>query len=180
MLSKLIHMPYDASYDLECNSYRIEPKNPNCSQEVETWQATLSNGKIVTIEIGRTYDMSNFTLELDSEEYYDVLNNSKKGTIVINNFDYNVDYIRLEKELWVEINGISIDNMSKIKGLTFKEKQELYRIIYKWDIIERTEKSSGSESDSDSDFDEEKLTHNNCSHISTKYAIVNGYNVNKL
>ena len=30
MLSKLAHMPYDLSYDIECSSYRIEPKNINC------------------------------------------------------------------------------------------------------------------------------------------------------
>ena len=49
---------------------------------------------------------------------------------------------------------------------------ELYRrTIYKWGPISR-EKSSGSESNSDSEFDEEKLTHNNCKHLTTKYAII--------
>ena len=180
MLSKLIHMPYDMSYDMETTSYRIEPKNNNCSQELETWQASLKNGKLINIEIGRLYNMSTFTLELDKEEYQDLINNSENGTIVINDFDYNVEYIRQEKEIWVEINGVPLNSTSKIPNLNDREKQELYRIIYKWDIIERTEKSSGSESDSDSDFDEEKLCHNKCKHLNTKFAIINGFKLTEL
>ena len=180
MLSKLVHMPYDMSYDMETKSYRIQPKNNNCSQEVETWQTSLKNGKIVNIEIGRLYDMSNFTLELDREEYQELTKNSEKGTIVINDFDYNIEYIRQEKEIWIEINGVPLSNNNNIPNLNSREKQELYRIIYKWDIVERTEKSSGSESDSDSDFDEEKLSHNNCKHLNTKFAIINGFKLTEL
>ena len=124
--------------------------------------------------------MSNFTLELDKEEYQDLIDNSENGTIVINDFDYNIEYIRQEKETWVEINGVPLNSNSKIPNLNIREKQELYRIIYKWDIIERTEKSSGSESDSDSDFDEEKLSHNKCKHLNTKFAIINGFKLTEL
>ena len=180
MLSKLAHMPYDISYDIECSSYRIEPKNINCSQELETWRATLKNGKTINIEIGRLYNMSNFIVELDNEEYKELINNSESGTIVINDFDYNIEYIRQEKDTWIEINGIPLNSKTKIPNLSWNERQEIYRIIYKWDIIERTDKSSGSESESDSDFDMEKMTHNNCKHLNTKYAIINGFKINKL
>ena len=180
MLSKLVHMPYDMSYDMETTSYRIEPKNNKCSQELETWEASLTCGKIVHIKIGRIYDMSKFTLELDNQEREELINNSENGTIVINDFDYNVEYIRQEKDSWIEINGVQLNSINKIPNINFREKQELYRIIYKWDLIERTEKSSGSESDSDSDFDEQKLSHNNCKHINTQYAIINGFKLTEL
>ena len=180
MLSKLVHMPYDMSYDMETASYRIEPKNKNCSQELETWEASLKNGKVINIEIGRIYNMSNFTLELDREEYQNLINNSENGTVVINDFDYNVEYIRQEKDTWIEINGVPLNGNNIIPNINLMEKQELYRTIYKWDIIKRTKKSSGSESDSDSDFDEEKLSHNNCKHLSTKFAIINGFKLTEL
>jgi len=180
MLSKLKIMPSDNKYSDSVNSYSIEPRKNNSCQEVEIWKTILSNGKTVNVEIGRLYDMGKFTLELDQQEYDTLINNCNSGTIIINDFDYNIDYVRNVKDIWVEVNGIPLKACNKIPDINSQEKMELYRIIYKWDIIARDEKSSGSESNSDSDFDEQKLTHNNCIHLTTKYAIINGFDINEL
>lgn len=180
MLSKLSMIP-DSYLEIEDfdnpKQYSIKPRNTSSCQRLDIWKATLSNNKTVLIEVGKLYDIGNFKVYLDSDEYSDINFNSSFGTIVISDFDYSIKSLRQLKETWIEINNTPFNLKSKIPNLTLDEKQELYRIIYKWDVVEREEKSSGSESDSDSDFDDKKLSRNNCELITTKYAIVNGYKV---
>ena len=182
MLSKISIAPSFKSYDFydnEINTYSIKPGMVGGCQELDLWSTTLTTGKQVTIEVGRLYGAAKFTAELDNEEYSDLLSCSKTGTIVLNDFDYNLIYTKDQRDLWIEVNGVPLKAGIDIPNITKKEKMELYRTIYKWDLISR-EKSSGSESNSDSEFDEEKLTHNNCKHLTTKYAIIRGYQIIKL
>jgi len=166
-------------YGNETNTYSIKPGMCGGCQELDFWKTTLSSGKEVIVEVGRLYGAAKFTAELNNDEYSNLLSCSKTGTIVLNDFDYNLIYTKDQRDTWIEINGVPLKLCTDIPNITQKEKMELYRIIYKWDIISR-EKSSGSESNSDSDFDEEKLNHNNCKHLCTKYAVIRGYQLIKL
>jgi hypothetical protein len=166
-------------YSNETNTYSIKPGMCGGCQELDFWKTTLSNGKEVIVEVGRLYGAAKFTIELNNDEYSNLLSCSKTGTIVLNDFDYNLIYTKGQQDTWIEINGVPLNLCTNLPNITQQEKMELYRIIYKWDVISR-EKSSGSESNSDSDFDEEKLNHNNCKHLSTKYAIIRGYQLIKL
>jgi len=164
--------------DSDVSSYTIVPGLAGACQQLDIWNATLSTGKTLNIEIGKLYNNARFTIELDSEEYSDLLSFCKTGTIVLNDFEHEITHIKELKDTWIEINGVPLKAEVDIPDVTKSEKMELYRIIYKWDIESR-EKSSGSESNSDSDFDERKL-HNNCIHLMTKYAIIRGYKLMKL
>lgn len=180
MLSKLPMIPdsYLKTEDFgNPKQYYIKPRNTSSCQRLDIWKATLSNNKTVVVEVGKLYDIGNFKVYLDSDEYSDITSNSNFGTIVISDFDYSINSLRQLKETWIEVNSTPFTLKNKIPYLTRDEKFELYRIIYKWDVVEREDKSSGSESDSDSDFDDKKLSRNNCELIATKYAIVNGYEI---
>lgn len=180
MLSKLRMIP-SSHTDFEVFNktieYSIKPRNTSSCQKLDIWRATLSNNKTVFIEVGKLYDIGNFKVSLDSEEHFNMNTNCNFGTIVISDFDYNIVSLRQLKETWIEINNTPFNMRNKIPNITQSEKYELYRLIYKWDVVEREEKSSGSESESDSDFDDNKLSRNNCKLLTTKYAIVNGYKI---
>lgn len=181
MLSKMKFIPGDNWEKGYNGTYYITTLDESYCQETEIWKATLNSGKKINIEIGRLYNKGRFTIVLDDVEvsYFDKMV-SNNECFVVSDFDYNIDYMQDLKEQWVEINGYRITTKDDIPNLNESEKMELYRIIYKWDITQRTEKSSGSESDSDSDFDEEKMVHNSCKHTNTKYALINGYKLTRM
>jgi hypothetical protein len=141
MLSKM------AKYEI----FRIK-LTPNLASEwgevTTEWKRTLTTGKEAIIRVTNTISCGDAYVDIDEEQYQELLLKSDQD-VMLTHYDGGFE------NYGCGIGKVTVTCCNEYV-LNEQEKNEVYRSIYKWDLVYR-EKSSDSESDSGSEMDQAKL-----------------------
>ena len=124
-----------------------------------TWQKTISNGRIVTLEIKNDYSIANAYIYTTPDAASTIVSAcSTKNIIDLDEYDGDIEAQAVPHSRMLSVDNIELDvnKLTESGMFTREEAKEIYRTALKWDIVIR-DKSSDSESCSDSDCDTKKL-----------------------
>ncbi len=178
MLSKMAR-PETNYESLVCFKLEIKHDLQSCYIKSTVWQKTISNGRVITLEVNDEYVDANayiYTTALTAN--YIKLNNSREPSLCLDNYDGDIEPTKPYINRVMKIDGIELDYNKLVASgqFTSKEAIEIYRNVVKWDIIPR-DKSSDSESESDSECDIKKLQKNEWKYSGEKNIIVGTFNI---
>ena len=178
MLSKMARP--ETNYEgLVCFKLEIKSDLQSCYIKSTVWQKTISNGRVITLEVNDEYAEANayiYTTALMAN--YIRLNNSREPSLRLDNYDGDIEPTKPCINRVMKIDGIELDHNKLVASgqFTSEEATEIYRNVVKWDIIPR-DKSSDSESESDSECDTKKLQKNEWKYSGEKNIIVGTFDI---
>lgn len=132
------------------------------------WKRTLSTGREVMIAVTSTISKGVAYVNVEEQQYSELIEAaSKSDPVVLDMYDGAFDSYRYGP---LTVECINHDN------LNLDESKEVYRSIYKWDLILR-EKSSESESELESELDEEKINRHQWICCGETHNLVGGFTI---
>ena len=148
---------------------RLVPKQDKHFGKVITkWKRTLSTGREVMIAVTSSISKGVAYVNVEEQQCSELMEaESKCDPIVLDTYDGAFDSYRY--------GPLTVECMDH-ESLNPTESKEVYRSIYKWDLILR-EKSSDSESESESELDQEKIKRHQWICCGETHHLVGGFTI---
>lgn len=135
---------------------------------ITKWKRTLSTGREVMIAVTSSISKGLVYVNVEEQQFSELIEAaSKSDPIVLDIYDGAFDSYRYGP---LTVECINHDNLNS------DESREVYRSIYKWDLILR-EKSSDSESESESELDQEKINRHQWICCGETHHLVGGFTI---
>lgn len=141
-------------------------------QIITKWRRRLTTGKEVTIQVINTISSGKVFVDIIDDDIFDKLNANKENDIILDDYEGAVE------NYGYGINKVTVKCCDQ-DGLSEDEKKELYRSIYKWDLVYR-EKSSDSESDSGSEIDQAKIQKHSWICCGEQQRLIGGFTIKNM
>lgn len=148
---------------------RLVPKqNEHFGKLITKWKRTLSTGREVMIAVTSSISNGVAYVNVKEQQCRELIKASTKSNpLVLDMYNGAFESYRYGP---ITVECIDQDNLNSV------EKKELYRSIYKWDLILR-EKSSDSDSESESEFDQEKTKRDKWIYCGETHHLVGGFGI---
>lgn len=135
---------------------------------ITRWKRVLTTGKQVTIEVTSTISTGTAHVYLDEQSCEALIASSKLDhTVILDDYE---GAFECYKHGPLTVACLESDDM------TSQESKEVYRSIYKWDLVYR-DKSSDSESESGSEPDQEKIQRHMWVCCGEEHRLVGGFTI---
>jgi hypothetical protein len=141
-------------------------------QIITKWRRRLTTGKEVTIQVTNTISSGKVFVDIIDDDIFDKLNANKENDIILDDYDGAVE------NYGYGINKVTVKCCDQ-DGLSEDEQKELYRSIYKWDLVYR-DKSSDSESDSGSEIDQAKIQKHSWICCGEQQRLIGGFTIKNM
>jgi hypothetical protein len=140
-------------------------------QIITKWKRRLSTGREVSIYVINTVSSGKVFVDITDDDVFDKLNENNDKDIILD------EYCGAVENYGYSINKVTVKCCDQ-QNLNETEKKELYRSIYKWDLVYR-EKSSDSESDSGSEIDQAKIKKHSWVCSGEQQRLIGGFTIKK-
>ena len=150
---------------------RLVPKqNQHFGKLITKWKRTLSTGREVMIAVTSSISNGVAYVNVKEQQCRELIKASiKSNPLVLDMYNGAFESYHYGP---ITVECIDQDNLNSV------EKKELYRSIYKWDLILREKSSdSESESESESEFDQEKTKRHKWIYCGETHHLVGGFAV---
>tara|TARA_A200000113_G_scaffold222178_2_gene235337 strand:- start:432 stop:923 length:492 start_codon:yes stop_codon:yes gene_type:complete len=138
-------------------------------QIITKWRRNLSTGREVVIDVTNTISSGKVYVDIIRDDVLDKIIQQRENDIILDYYDGSV------QNYGYGINKVTVKCCNQ-EDLSEDEKKELYRSIYKWDLVYR-EKSSDSESDSGSELDQAKIKRHQWICCGEQHVLIGGFNI---
>lgn len=138
-------------------------------QIITKWKRQLASGKEVSIYVINTISSGEVYVDIFDDDMFVKINQNNNNDIVLDHYDGAVQNYRYG------INKVTVKCCDQ-EDLSEDEKKEMYRSIYKWDLVYR-EKSSDSESESGSEVDQRKIQKHQWICCGEEHHLIGGYTI---